>query len=326
VLDLFTPSNVFFLDQGDRDFGAGGVLVLPDQPGPVPHLAVAAGKYGLMYSLNRDDLGGFHDPDVPANVFIGRCWCGPSYYRGSDGIGRVVTSGGAILLPDGSSQSTLETWTINTSLTPALTLEASSAPLAVTPQSPGFFTTVSSEGMAPNTAIIWAVGRPTGLDNHVTLYAFSGTKSGSTLPLLWSGSAGFWPNLGANANIVPTVANGKVYVAGYRQLAIFGLTAPAGRPASQLQHPVVLSEQKPQGAVFWGKVKNVDGARMVLLLRSGELLQVDLSEAFREERSVVPTIGENVMVNGQLDAHGVLDAQLMTRAKASPSWGADRRG
>jgi hypothetical protein len=34
VLDLFTPSNVFSLDQEDEDFGAGGVLVLSDQPAP----------------------------------------------------------------------------------------------------------------------------------------------------------------------------------------------------------------------------------------------------------------------------------------------------
>ena len=44
VVDLFTPSNQATLDQEDGDFGSGGVLVLPDQPGSIPHLAVAAGK------------------------------------------------------------------------------------------------------------------------------------------------------------------------------------------------------------------------------------------------------------------------------------------
>ena len=34
VLDLFTPSDQVSLDEGDVDFGAGGLLVLPDQPGP----------------------------------------------------------------------------------------------------------------------------------------------------------------------------------------------------------------------------------------------------------------------------------------------------
>jgi len=44
VLDLFTPFNWAVLDQNDGDFGSGGVLVLPNQAGSYPHLAVAAGK------------------------------------------------------------------------------------------------------------------------------------------------------------------------------------------------------------------------------------------------------------------------------------------
>jgi len=41
---------------------------------------------------------------------------------------------------------------------------------------------------------------------------------------LFTGAAGSWPSPG-NANLVPTVANGKVYVASYKQLAIFGLSS-----------------------------------------------------------------------------------------------------
>ena len=36
VLDLFTPDNQASLDDGDVDFGSGGVIVLPDQPGSTP--------------------------------------------------------------------------------------------------------------------------------------------------------------------------------------------------------------------------------------------------------------------------------------------------
>ena len=58
VVDLFTPSDQGNLDQWDSDFGSGGVLVLPDQLGSTPHLAVAAGKDGNMYFMNEDHLGG----------------------------------------------------------------------------------------------------------------------------------------------------------------------------------------------------------------------------------------------------------------------------
>ena len=42
---------------------------------------------------------------------------------------------------------------------------------------------------------------------------------------MFSGGAGTWPNVGGNSNTVPVVANGKVYVASYEQLSIFGLGA-----------------------------------------------------------------------------------------------------
>jgi hypothetical protein len=151
VTDLFTPSNVTPLDNADYDYGSGGALVLPDQPGPKPHLAVAAGKDGRLFILNRDGMGGFHNPDVPANVGVGACWCGPSYFQGADGIGRVVSSGGVQVM----------TWKVNGALAPELQSEASDASIA-SGQDGGFFTTVSSNGTKPNTQIIWAISHPTG--------------------------------------------------------------------------------------------------------------------------------------------------------------------
>ncbi len=320
--DLFTPSNVGKLDQCDTDYGSGGALVVPDQPGPVPHLAVAAGKDGRLFILNRDNMGGFHDPDIPKNVGIGECWCGPSYYKGSDGVGRVVSSGGL----------QVKTWKVNTALSPALKLEASSAVLPKGPQDGGFFTSVSSSGTKPSTPIIWAIARPTGNDNHVALFAFNGTASGGTLPQLWSGAAGTWPNINGNANIVPTVANGRVYVPSYRQLAIFGLTAPKqerGAPPPRWQQafrpPPGPPLSRPSGALYWGTIKSVTGSRIAIALRSGKVLQVDLGQAMKGGTTVVPVVGRNVAVNGTVDANGVLEARMMWRAKAPASWGADSR-
>ena len=132
VLDVFTPSNQANLDEWDADFGSGGLLVLPDQAGSKPHLAVAAGKVGAMFLLNVDHLGGYSTlkNNVLATYQIGGCWCGQSYFVDADGIGRVVSSGGKAV----------RVWKVSTSPKPALTQVAIS-PYLIGGQDPGFFTT-----------------------------------------------------------------------------------------------------------------------------------------------------------------------------------------
>ena len=218
VVDLFTPSNQGSLDQGDVDFGAGGVLVLPDQPGSMPHLAVAAGKDGNMYFMNEDSLGGYSTTknNVLGTYGIGGCWCEQSYFVDpTDGLARVVSSGG----------NRVEVWKLQTSPKPKLIEVSQSAASRNGYQDPGFFTSVSSNGNA--NPIIWALSRPLSQqDDEIALYALN-PESGSAMAQLFHSVAGIWPNVNGNSNLVPVVANGKVYVASYRQLRIFGLTPPA---------------------------------------------------------------------------------------------------
>jgi hypothetical protein len=56
LADWFTPYNYPTLSSTDMDM-AEGVLILPDQPGPFPHEAIAVGKEGTIYVLNRDNMG-----------------------------------------------------------------------------------------------------------------------------------------------------------------------------------------------------------------------------------------------------------------------------
>jgi hypothetical protein len=214
VLSLFTPSNQASLDGGDTDFGSGGVLVLPDQAGSIPHLAVAAGKFGDMYLMNEDNLGGYSPTKnhVLGTSGIGGCWCGPSYFVDpNDGAARVVSSGG----------NRVGIWKLQTSPSPKLTGIIRSTAIR-NGQDPGFFTSVSSNGTA--SPIIWALSRPVSQQsNSIALYAFNPESGGSTMARLFEGVAGAWPNLGGNSNLVPVVANGKVYVGSNKQLRIFGL-------------------------------------------------------------------------------------------------------
>jgi len=55
--DWFMPFNHVYLDNNDVELGSGGVVLLPDQTGPYPHLMVTGGKEGVLYLLNRDNMG-----------------------------------------------------------------------------------------------------------------------------------------------------------------------------------------------------------------------------------------------------------------------------
>jgi hypothetical protein len=57
--------------------------------GPLQHMAIAAGKDGRLFIMDRDNLGDFHTPDVPKNVPIDHCLCEPSYFEGPDGQPRI---------------------------------------------------------------------------------------------------------------------------------------------------------------------------------------------------------------------------------------------
>jgi len=318
----------------DADLGSGGVMLLPDQGSPALHLAVAAGKEGRMYLVDRDHLGGqaggtpaasttISGKTVPAPV-IDDCHCAESYFRGSDGFGRVVSSG----------DSGLTIWKVSTS-PPALSKE--SAPgvpvISGVVQDHSFFTSVSSNESAAGSAIVWAVRRPVMELQHssnpktppwmapvVTLFAIDPAGSGPAA-MLSQLSAGVWKKLGGNANIVPVVANGKVYVATYKQLAIFGLEAPAG--ASKAVDPDDL-ESAAQLHRIYGTLTQVHGTRLVVKSRSGKLIDVDAAAAARRKIDLKAQVGATVQLIGTEGPSGVFSADRIFPVEANPQgWPAD---
>jgi hypothetical protein len=330
VLGIFTPSDVTTLDSGDGDLSAGGVLLLPTQPGPFPTLAVAAGKAGTMYLLNRASLGGY-TPGGPDNVLdeqtIGPCWCGLSFFTGPDGVGRVVSSGGVEStggVP--SNLAEIGVWKVQTSPTVAFVGEGAAVPVA-SGQDGGTFTTVSSNGTQAGTAIIWATGRPTtNSPAAIYLYAFAAAPSSGTLPLLFSSQAGAWNNTTANANIVPVVANGHVFVASNQQLTIFGLGGgPFVAPAAAAAKPAALKANAPPHAIT-GVLEHADGPVLTLRTRAGKIARVVDSDAVRTKQIGVLAQGNAYTVEGtSYDSTGALRAQTVARAKASPAiWPPDR--
>jgi hypothetical protein len=63
VLDYFTPHDQAHMNASDLDLGSGGATLLPDQPGPHPHLMISAGKNGTIYLVDRDNMGGVRSVD-----------------------------------------------------------------------------------------------------------------------------------------------------------------------------------------------------------------------------------------------------------------------
>jgi hypothetical protein len=182
------------------------------------------------------------------------------------------------------------------------------------------------------TAIIWAVGRPTGSPPTVVLQAFAALSVGGTYKLLFSSPAGAWPSTGGNANIVPVVANGKVYVASAfetpggattGQLQIFGIGDPLAREtlASTIA-PL------PSLHAISGTFQKVSGSILTLTTRNGISATIDASQAARNEQIGTPlNVGIPLTVQGSsIDPKtGALLADSIIRAKDSPAlWPPDQ--
>jgi PQQ-like domain len=73
--DYFTLSNAARLSATNTDPGSTAPLVLPDLPGSsTPHLLFIAGKQGVAYLINRDDMGGMsHGTGIAGEAVYSRC-------------------------------------------------------------------------------------------------------------------------------------------------------------------------------------------------------------------------------------------------------------
>ncbi len=316
INSYFTDPNQPSDDDNDNDLGSGGALLAPNQPGRTPYLAVAAGKAGAMYLFNRDDG---NTVTLLGTYGIGGCWCGPSYFTGSDGVGRIVTSGG----------STAEVWRINTSKTAPASLTKQFATGISSGQDPGFFTSVSSNNTQAGTAVVWAVGRPTDVPGNMPLYAINPTSG----KVVYTATAGTWVGGNSDADTVPTVAGGHVYVATYKELTIFGLGSPAkvANRAAALQSRHAAAQELQSFSLgagehaVWGTIRSVNQTEMVLADRHGALVRVYLSAARQAGNLAEPVVGQAAVAIGTPAADGLLVARNVEHAKPAPGlWPADQ--
>ncbi len=319
VRHLFTPMDAQngwqALDKVDGDFGSGGFMLLPPQKGQPSNLAVAAGKVGIMYVFNADDLsnGQSGGGKEYSSAKTGECWCGPSYYEGSDGRARVVSSG----------NNTVSTWKVKAKPTPSLTFDKNVGNVEGE-FFPGFFTSVSSNGTKAGSAVIWAVGRPTDFQQEeLKLHAYDPDKGKQ----IFVTSVGYWTNSLGDSNIVPVVANGKVYVATVKSLAIYGLKKKGAAAATLPPAPQIVDSRtalSPGQHEIRGMVRSISGYDLVVETRDGRKLAVDAAPAAAGHKVAAPSVGHALMARGTYEG-AVLKAEVVGHAPDHPMmWPSDR--
>jgi len=314
ITGLFSPNATFgvfspdtlYLDQQDLDLGSGGVLLVPQRNSA--SLAAVAGKDGRLFLFDRAAAGsnGLNFLQLSQGS---ACWCAPSYFTGSDGVSRIVTSQGG----------SVQTFQVQST---SLSLEGTSG--ISSGQDGGFFTMVSCNGSGAfgncaNTPIIWAVSRPlSGTSTGVNLYAFSGLAVNGSYPQLFGPTqVGSWPNIGGNSNIVPTVANGMVYVASNKLLTILNIKA-GGKPAAAT--PLAAAETAaPLTSAFAisGTLGAVYGSTLTLTNRNGKYRLVDASKAIADGHiaAALTTGKAYTAVGSSFTSAGALLADAIYRAK-----------
>jgi len=206
VVDYFTPDNQLYLAQQDLDLGSSPALILSDQPGSFAHLMVTGGKDGRVWLLNRDNLGHIQSNDAgEVQVISGLgsgLFGGATYWNGNVYLQEVGSFLNQLPLQNGRAQSPIVA--------------------SFQCQYPDAPPTVSASGS--NNGIVWLVesdafrsGGP------AVLHAFDATNVGTELY-----NSGQAPSQRDQAGpavkfVVPTVANGKVYVGTASEVDVYGL-------------------------------------------------------------------------------------------------------
>ena len=219
VGDDFTPHDQAALDTSDQDQGSGGVLILPNTS-TGEHLLVQVGKTGRVYLLNQESLGGYHpsntlDPEQKAGV--GEITGMPAYWNGHIYIWASRNNLRAFPYSNG----------VLTGTPSSISAEYSNFP--------GSTPTVSANGSS--NGIVWSLRSDAfATQGREVLYAHN---AANVSQLLYSSEQNVPRDNPGNAVkfVVPTVANGRVYVGAEYQVSVYGLLGNLTQAASPVISP-----------------------------------------------------------------------------------------
>ncbi len=215
VVDYFAPYNEAALDKDDIDLGSDGALLIPGT-----NLVTGSGKEGILYLLNRDNLGKFN---LAQDTCLQRFKIFNGHMHGSTVFWSDVAGTGMTYW--WSEYDRLKATRLNNGL--YNTIPAALGPQAPNQGMPGAMLSISANGNTPGSAILWAT-IPTIEDaNHGTvdgmLRAFDAADISREL---WnSEQLTTRDRLGKFAKFCsPTIANGKVYISTFsNKVAVYGV-------------------------------------------------------------------------------------------------------
>jgi len=221
LVDWFTPFNWSFLNATDEDLGIQNALLVPNT-----NLVVGGGKEGVMYVLDRNNLGHYRSGN---NSQIVQSFQASTATRmnGAPVFWNSPAYGPAIYVWPAGDPLKVFRLVNGVFVTPASAQGTVLAPGGM----PGGMLSLSANGSAPGTGILWATLSRSGDANHTSrpgiLRAFD--ASNVTRELWNSQQNATRDTLGLFSKFSPpTIADGKVFVATLsNKLVVYGLIGPA---------------------------------------------------------------------------------------------------
>jgi hypothetical protein len=206
IRDYFTPFDQASLLAGDSDVGSSGPTLLPDQPGPHRHLLLQPTKGGMIYVIDRDQMGKFHaDADAVVQTIKMRgggfgamaYWNGHAYFAASDDYLNDYAIQNGLLKLNNSSGRKFE--------------------------NPGATPSVSADGN--KNAIVWVIATKTwnGPDNKpAVLYAYDAKDIRQPI---YTSEQNSQRDRAAMATrfVIPVVVKGRVYFGARGEIEVYGL-------------------------------------------------------------------------------------------------------
>jgi len=220
VVSWFTPYNYVILENGDIDLGSAGLLLIPGT-----ELALSGGKAGVLYLVNRDNMGGLSlAPGADTNIAQSfqpkagsQIHGGPVWWDGPDGSYAYVQVASDFVrqykFDRGTGLFQIPNYARGTN--------------AAADGQPGGILAVSANGTNTGSGIVWGTHNLIGDANQQVQPGILRAYDAQNVAIqLWdSEQISSRDSLGKLAKFVPpTVANGKVYIATFsNRLNIYGL-------------------------------------------------------------------------------------------------------